>query len=292
MSLAAESRSGSTNHGQEPAASVERVNIIERGDLVISASASAGGIVVEYLVASQVLWMVSAVFSSMIGPDSTFTEAVELRQATLDGGTGRIRLEDDPTALNIVLLVLHHQYDRVPKTVSFDLMVAIAEICDKYLIQDALRFVAKDWSGHLREEVERLGFVGYENWLLVAWVFGHEEDFTKVSRALVLNGEWVTGTGLVFRLGARDNLGSDYYTLSESVPEVVVGPCLFWWQLKIYAYGIVISTAKLASERQEHIEKIRSIFNKDSVLFTKDPSINELPTSGKVLCMKRCCSNY
>jgi hypothetical protein len=94
-------------------------------------------------------------------------------------------------------------------------MVQVAAICEKYELHKALQPTAdklfksqKDLSTHH----------GYEDWLLVSYCFGYEDIFTDVSKELILRGEWVPGSGLIF----RGKTCTSVATLSPCTPESVM----------------------------------------------------------------------
>jgi len=188
--------------------------LVEGGDMIIDAtSSSTNKVLVRYQVASQVLWSASRVFRRMFGPESQFKEAVDVRRAERGYGPAVIPLYDEPEVLELIFNTLHHHNDKLPDTIPFERMVEIAVICDKYELQCALRFVAEMWSRPLWS-ID----AGYEDWLLISWVFGYEDKFTQVSKELIKRSEWKAGIGLVF-----GNCKGDWGTmLSDATPEAVI----------------------------------------------------------------------
>jgi len=182
----------------------------------IKANFLVGHIVVQYQVSSQVLWTASPVFRAMFGPDSKFEEAVNLRRAHILGfPPSVIPLDDDSAALEFIFNVLHLQHDRVPDIIDFQQMVQVAAICEKYELHKALQPTA-DKLFKLQKELST--HYGYEDWLLVSYCFGYEDIFTDVSKELILRGEWVPGSGLIF----RGKTCTSVATLSPCTPESVM----------------------------------------------------------------------
>ncbi|KAF8245581.1 hypothetical protein K440DRAFT_405397 [Wilcoxina mikolae CBS 423.85] len=167
---------------------------------------------VQYQVASQVLWIASPVFRKMFGPESNLKEAAELRRSQIFGTPTVISLDDDPQALEIILMALHHQNDLLPQVIEMKEMVHIAEICDKYEFHQALKPIADKLFLPMKDDAIK---PGNEDSLLCCYVFGYEDVFAEVSKELILRGAWNPGQGLHFEL-------SEAGTLSSSIPGFVV----------------------------------------------------------------------
>ncbi|KAF8542833.1 hypothetical protein BDD12DRAFT_875770 [Trichophaea hybrida] len=175
----------------KPEASGELVSVFEDGDMILDAS--AGYHSRRFKVSSHVLCAASNVFRAMFGPNGKFRESRELR--TADASTELYVLpieEDDLDVLQIILMILHHKNSGVPKEIDFEKLVQVAVLSDKYDLAVALRFTASAWRGRWRCKVNRtmsgsdsLADPGYENWLLVSWVFGEAEIFKRLSEILV-----------------------------------------------------------------------------------------------------------
>jgi hypothetical protein len=209
----------------------EQVEIIaNEGDLLLYLKSSSGNR--QWLVASQVLWVTSPVFCAMFGPSSVWREARKVRQATISGNPPAvINLEDDdPSMLAIVLAILHHRADLVPDEVSFRQMVQFAAVCDKYGIQrlGAIQSTADKLSQRFRQYMDQ---DGYEDWLLIAYVFGYEDAFTKVSQELIVRAAFLnTELCAAGRLRAVDKRAADgsarftrkHYNFCQNTPESVL----------------------------------------------------------------------
>ncbi|KAF8245553.1 hypothetical protein K440DRAFT_646162 [Wilcoxina mikolae CBS 423.85] len=180
--------------------------------------------VVQYQVSSQVLWTASPVFRAMFGPTSGFEEAVNLRRVHILGfPPSVVPLDDNSEALEFIFNVLHLQHDRVPDTISFQKMVQVAAICEKYELHRALQPTADKL---FKPQKMLSTHHGYEDWLLVSYCFGYESIFTDVSKELILRGEWVPGSGFIFKG-------------------------------KTSASVATLSPYKLADVREVHVEKMR-----------------------------------
>ncbi|KAF8533801.1 hypothetical protein BDD12DRAFT_809877 [Trichophaea hybrida] len=117
--------------------------IVVGGDLIIKASISPTDSI-GYLVGSQILYTTSSVFRDMFGRDSLCPEATDIRRANVLGfSPAVVSLDDDDSqALGLVLKVLHHRYDELPDEVSFNQIVHIAAICEKYKLHQSLQPLA------------------------------------------------------------------------------------------------------------------------------------------------------
>jgi hypothetical protein len=224
----------------------ELKEIFQSGDLILETTKGDGS--VGYVVSSQVLCMTSKVFLKMMGRDSLFKEAIDVRRANVLGfHPAVVTVEDDHQALEFILNVLHHRHDMLPKVLSFPELVRIAEICDKYELQLALKPTLDRF---LEPYKTNLTGCHYRDWLLVSYVFGYEDIFSQISKELVLTGFWVNKLRF-FSAG----LFSPSYSLSSCTPSSITG--------KHYLPTIVperglMKPDKLETQRQETVDKIRN----------------------------------
>ncbi|KAF8247936.1 hypothetical protein K440DRAFT_661099 [Wilcoxina mikolae CBS 423.85] len=210
--VCAATATGTSGSNTPTATEPEPIAIIPDGDLILHVESESE--IARYLVCSQVLCSASAVFRKMLGKESSFAEAVALRQSKDSGEPVVVRLEDDdPTTMGVVLRVLHVRNYLVPRKMVLQDMVHIAVICDKYGFHEGLQVMADIWLESLKLDTASIA-ASPEDWLLISWVFGPEDIFTQVSKSLVLRG-LQSGNGMVF---SDDNL-----SLSESVPSAISG---------------------------------------------------------------------
>ena len=171
------------------------------GDVILKIPTAAG--TMKLRVSSHVLCTTSLVFRAMLGPDSRFKEASELRMHSAENPY-ELSLEDDyPYALTAILLALHCRDEMVPVDPTFKDLVGLAVVCDKYDCRGGVLSWVDTWTAAWKS---RMLESGYEEWLFVAWVFGIKEGFGKLSRKLILesyidsaDGELKTAGGM--RLG-------------------------------------------------------------------------------------------
>lgn len=103
------------------------------------------------------------------------------------------RETDAHDALTILLCAAHMQHDRVPEKVSFEQLVAIAEVCLRYECTAPVEmFVAHLWlpawihKAAAASEEESSDDGGGDGLVLVSYVFGLRRLFTRVSKTAVL----------------------------------------------------------------------------------------------------------
>jgi hypothetical protein len=98
--------------------------------------------------------------------------------------------DDDPDTLLVVLRAAHLQYRQLPKELTFDQVVNLAVICDKYDTATIIRPFLKKWThpGDDEDDDEdddgKYLDPGYEQWLSVAWTFGYRDSFIHIANYL------------------------------------------------------------------------------------------------------------
>ena len=109
-------------------------------------------------------------------------------KAMLTGGFAESRKavisleDDDPDALLIVLLAAHLQHRQLPKELTFDQIVKLAVICDKYDTATVVQPFLHQWNSPYQSNCLE---AGHEQWLSVAWAFGYTENFKDIADCLV-----------------------------------------------------------------------------------------------------------
>ncbi|KAF8541978.1 hypothetical protein BDD12DRAFT_827083 [Trichophaea hybrida] len=175
------------------------LDICPYGDMEIALTTPT--IDVTYRVSSHQLCSASSVFRAMLGPQSSFSEANELRRHQRSSSTAssecslfRITAEEeyDPTALATVLYVLHGRVEYIPESVNFEGLLEIAIICDYYDCAATMRPWDEIWMNPLQSLTSK---PGYESWLFIAWVFRNQSAFGKMTESfskcsVIVNGEF------------------------------------------------------------------------------------------------------
>lgn len=137
----------------------------------------------SFQVSRKALCLSSPVFLAMFDESSQFWEASDKAV-----GKGQIRSiplrEDDFHTMEILLCIIHHQNQYVPKKVSFEQLNKIAVVCDKYDLRECLVAWSFLWSQPYIDCIEKDGF---ESWLFLSIVFWDQGAFTQVTKHLILN---------------------------------------------------------------------------------------------------------
>lgn len=132
----------------------------------------------QFIVSTKVLSLASPVFLKMFA--CSFKEGLELRASN----RARVRLrEDDNSAMNIILRILHYRWPEHPEIVDAERLASIAVHCDKYDCTMAMAPWASRWFDRLAPVVdapEELEFL-----LLAAYKLNDAQQFAKVSARAV-----------------------------------------------------------------------------------------------------------
>ena len=155
-----------------------------------------------FQVNSQILWAASPVFRAMLGPKSSFKEALEIRRAVIRGSnspTPIVTLDDPLATVQLVLQILCHRHEHpcpLPETLSIRDLSRVAAFADKYELQDVLRPWALKWRWSRLEKLP-CEDAGYK--IFVSWVFRMEDEFAAASSAASLSMFWSPERGLFLR---------------------------------------------------------------------------------------------
>jgi len=234
-----EASTGAGEHKQE----IVRLEICPYGDMQIVLKTAE--VYATYLVSSHQLCSASPVFRAMLGPNSSFAEAVELRrhQASTSSTNATKDLfeivveEHNPAALGAMLYIIHGRPQFLPDEISFENLMQVAIVVDYYDCAEVMRPWDEKWMKQWREHVEN---PGYENWLFIAWVFRVQEVFgtlTKIfsRKCIRINGEFMVNTA------GPDDKVKNWKSLDCHIPQSVIGKirrCYIWRILKLEADGM------------------------------------------------------
>lgn len=197
--------------------------IVHDGDLKLSVGLTVFQRKV-FLVASQALWAVSPVFKAMLGPTSSFKEAVTLRN--LGSEPPVVDLDDDFDAMEIVLNVLFHQHPRLPAidTYTCSQIFQIALITEKYELHNVMHY----WSRDLHKRFEAISETAInDDSVFISWVFGYDEIFSEKTGRLTLLTAPHPEHRISFRkLGPNAKVRHNAF-IRPSTPEAVIGETTF-----------------------------------------------------------------
>lgn len=196
-----------------PISSASIVPIDKGGDLEIRVGPDEDYILKCFIVASQVLRCQSRAFYASFCESYAFKGSINIRRARLlrPYEPGVIFLDDDPDALELILMALHHRYLELPQKIEFKVLVEVAAVCEKYMLHVPLAPLAAMWAEPWKAKAFEKG---YENWLLIAWVFGVDDMFVNISKHIALNLAVAPENGLVRHDGKR---------LHQAIPKSVTG---------------------------------------------------------------------
>lgn len=131
--------------------------------------------------------LASPVFHRMLDPTSPFLEGYKIKLALSSKQSScEVNLEeDDPDALEIILNIVHHRGEFVPKWLDPERMFEVATLCDKYDMGSALRGWACLWTDKITmEDVKGKDAI---RWLAVAWAFKNDVLVEDVTEYLIKN---------------------------------------------------------------------------------------------------------
>lgn len=128
-----------------------------------------------FQVSSKAMSLASPVWRTMLDPNGPFREGKP-------DNSGIASPDDDAEALLILFLAAHLRNDEVPESVSFDQLLNICVLCDKY---DCVRLV-RSWISKWATEIKPVADdPEYEEWLLIAWTTGDVGSFERLARRIV-----------------------------------------------------------------------------------------------------------
>ena len=189
--------------GDSASSKVSNVQFDPNGDviLVISSERTA-----RFQVNSHSLCLASSVFQAMLGANAHFKEGTALRNRATNSPPIEISLgDDDARALALLLRIVHHQYDWVPRTLGDDQLYQVAIVCDKYDMRQILGL----WLDQLIAEGTKCGgMVAGDQWLFVSYAFGRQALFTQLSKDLILTSTVDAGGSLLAPIPMSDVPGA------------------------------------------------------------------------------------
>ncbi|MCJ1368297.1 hypothetical protein MMC16_007439 [Acarospora aff. strigata] len=172
--------------------------ILDSGDLLLLVTYSNDRIV--FVVSSHAMSLASPIWKKTLKPP--FPKLVSRIDGDDDLQDKQVDFsEDNGEALLLLLRIAHLQFSKVPSTLTFESLLDVAILYDKY---DCVGLVGPWLSLWLSNEETQSKEQGYEEWLFIAWVFGREKTFkelaTKLTHEVKINakGDCLTSTGEIF----------------------------------------------------------------------------------------------
>lgn len=129
------------------------------------------------LASSRHMKLVSPVFKAMLRVGN-FSEGQALSREMAE-----IPLpEDDPTAMRILLDIIHHNTRNVPRLVSLKVMTNITVLVDKYEMAGFIHLHAELWVDELRKTVPQLFTDDLLPWISISWIFKLPIEFKAMTK--------------------------------------------------------------------------------------------------------------
>lgn len=128
-----------------------------------------------FRVSSKAMCLASPVWRAMLDPSGPWKEAQDGSHVNFP--------EDDPNTLHIVLDIVHFHFHRIPKSLTYEQLLDLAILCDKY---DTARLVLFWFQLHWKSPFSKYAQdQGKECSLLIAWVFLDEVTFSNLATRLI-----------------------------------------------------------------------------------------------------------
>jgi hypothetical protein len=110
-----------------------------------------------------------------------------MAHSTREGFKGKrqIRLPDDDADMMLVLMwIVHFRFSEVPMTLDFSQLLAVTRICKRYDMNEIVNPFVVGWM-----TLHQISFlkVGYEQWLYIAYQFGMEDVYARLTRDLAVD---------------------------------------------------------------------------------------------------------
>ncbi|KAF2866174.1 hypothetical protein BDV95DRAFT_599183 [Massariosphaeria phaeospora] len=153
------------------------VKVEPRGTLALIVGSEANGNgPCKFLVSADNVRLLSPVWAELVSKASMIVWRLGRRQIHLP--------DDDPDMMLLLMRVAHLKFNTVTLDLSFEQLLQLALICNRYECTEVLRPFHEKWSSLHREKILQPGF---EQWMFVAYQFGYEEDYVRIANHLAMN---------------------------------------------------------------------------------------------------------
>ena len=143
-----------------------------------------------FIVSSKAMCLSSPVWRAMLDPRGHFKES----------SAGEVCFpEDDSESLLLILRIVHFQFQRIPNSLTWNQLLGITELCDKYDIVTLVRPWLPNWLEKWRHLADTAGYEA--NWVFIAWVYGDNATFERIIKRVAMkittktSGEYLDGAG-------------------------------------------------------------------------------------------------
>lgn len=166
-----------------PGETGQRKEIDPKGDVLLVLGAKSNE-KTEILVSSKVLSLNSSVFSAMFS--NSLSEGTALIQNSASNQPTRIPLPgDNCDAIILLCEILHFRYDHAKQGVpELAALLDLGIVVHKYDCSRALAFIGEKW---MEKYLPSAGLNGFEDVLLIAYLFDDSKMFKAVSKKVVIN---------------------------------------------------------------------------------------------------------
>ena len=155
------------------------IRVVSSGDLRLHIRREDDNTLLKgFVVSSGALRLASSVWSRMLDPHGHFLES---------GGEEMWLTDDDPTAFLILMRVAHLQFKQIEAAISYETLLALAKICDKYDTVTLIRPWVDRWLEPYASQAPKKSYQGFEGLAFIAWTLGKPELFWDVANSLVAN---------------------------------------------------------------------------------------------------------
>ena len=157
----------------------ETIHVVSSGDLRVHIrSEDDGTLLKDFVVSCAALRLASPVWNTMLDPHGHFTES--------RGGELSLT-DDDPTAFLILMRVAHMQFNQLDVAISYETLLSLARICDKYDTVTLIRPWVDQWLEPYASQAPSKSYHGFEGLAFIAWTIGKPELFWNAVNSLVAN---------------------------------------------------------------------------------------------------------
>jgi len=192
------------------------------GDVILVIPSEAQKRTARFQINSHSLCLASPVFRAMLGINASFKEGNALRNRNASSPPIDITLEDDePRALAVLLRIVHHQYDWIPRTLNGNQLYQVAIVCDKYDMRGVLGLWLDQW---IPLDTNCGGKIVGDQWLYIAYTFGRKALFTQLSKDLILTST-VDANGTLLAPSSTSDSAQSTSSFNHYIPSSILGTC-------------------------------------------------------------------
>ncbi|KAH6674287.1 hypothetical protein B0J14DRAFT_511031, partial [Halenospora varia] len=135
------------------------------------------------VVSSRHVMLASRVFNAIL--QVGFTEGDALKSV----GRAEIEfLEDDPAAFTTLMNIIHGKGHNVPCTVTFEKLLDLAKLVDKYDLHECVFWFSEGWIQSIKDKVPTYWYEDVIPWIAICWGFHRSVEFESLTRIAIKTG--------------------------------------------------------------------------------------------------------